>query len=73
MKTINVSDVLELTPVERIQLAEDIWDSVAAAPDAVLLTAAQKEELDRRLTAYRQNPDAGSPWAEVKRRILTRR
>jgi len=73
MKTINVSDVLDLTPVERIQLAEDIWDSVAAAPDAVLLTAAQKKELDRRLTAYRQNPDAGSPWAEVKQRILARR
>jgi putative addiction module component (TIGR02574 family) len=73
MKPIQVSDVLELTPAERIQLVEDIWDSVVAVPEALPLTPAQKKELDRRLAAYRQNPDAGSPWAEVKTRMLARR
>lgn len=73
MKPIRVSDVLELTPAERIQLAEDIWDSVVAAPEALRLTPSQKKELDRRLVAYRQKPRAGSPWADVKKRILARR
>lgn len=73
MKPIQVSDVLELSPAERIQLAEDIWDSVVAAPEALALTPAQKKELDRRLAAYRRNPDAGSPWADVKKRILSRK
>jgi putative addiction module component (TIGR02574 family) len=72
MKTISVTDVLELTPTERVQLAEDIWDSVAEVPEALPLTSAQKTELDRRLAAYRQNPSAGSPWSDVKRRILAR-
>jgi len=28
-----------------------------------------REELDRRLTAYQENPESGAPWQEVKRRI----
>jgi hypothetical protein len=36
------------------------------------LTRAQELELDRRLDAYRENPAAGSPWPEVRARILNR-
>lgn len=31
-----------------------------------------KEELEERLADYHANPDAGSPWQEVKLRILAR-
>jgi putative addiction module component (TIGR02574 family) len=61
-----LSDILQLTIAERIQLAEDIWDSVAAFPDAIPLTDAQKEELDRRLQAYAENPSEGISWDELK-------
>jgi len=64
-----LSDILRLTIAERIQLAEDIWDSVAAFPEAIPLTDAQKEELDRRLEAYAQNPDEGISWAELKDKL----
>lgn len=30
----------------------------------------QKAELDKRLDSYYENPEAGSPWHEVKKRIL---
>ena len=66
---VSMVDVLELSVAERIQLVGDIWDSVAAVPDAVPLTEAQREELDRRLDAYHRNPAAGSPWEEVRERI----
>ena len=56
-----------------IQLAEDIWDTIAEVPDEVRLTAEQKAELDRRLNAYHQNPDEGSPWEMVRERIRSRR
>ncbi len=65
-------DILELSVAERIQMVEDIWDSIAAVPEAVPLSDEQKKELDRRLEAYHLNPDAGSPWSEVKERILRR-
>ena len=64
-----LSEILQLTIAERIQLAEDIWDSVAAFPEAIPLTDAQKEELDRRLQAYAQNPNEGISWDELKDKL----
>ena len=69
MEKITISDLLELSISERIQLVADLWDSIATVPEAVSLTEPQKEELDRRLDAYHKNPDAGSPWESVKERI----
>ena len=59
--SIATSDILELSISERIQLVEDIWDSVAEAPEAIPLTEDEKVELDRRLDAYHQDPNEGSP------------
>jgi putative addiction module component (TIGR02574 family) len=67
-----VADIIELSVAERIQAVEDIWDSIAAVPEAVPLTEYQKAELDRRLEAYHRNPDAGAPWAKVRERIRNR-
>jgi putative addiction module component (TIGR02574 family) len=67
------ADVLSLSIPERIQLVEDIWDSIAEVPEAVGLTDEQKAELDRRLDAYYQNPDEGAPWWLVRERIRSRR
>jgi putative addiction module component (TIGR02574 family) len=50
-------------------MVEDIWDSIAAVPEAVPLSEDQKKELDRRLEAYHLKPDAGSPWIEVRERL----
>jgi putative addiction module component (TIGR02574 family) len=61
-----------LTPAERLELAQDLWDSVDQASDTSVLplTDEQRAELDRRLEELSENPDAGSPWPEVKSRIL---
>ena len=37
---------MALTVSERIQLVEDIWDSVAEVPESIALTDEQKAELD---------------------------
>ena len=63
-----LSDILRLSVAERIQLAEDIWDSIAAAPEAVPVTDEQKRELDRRLQAHARNPDESISWDELKRK-----
>lgn len=64
-----ISEILQLSIAERIQLAEDIWDSIAAVPEAVPLTEEQKQELDRRLRAYAQNPSEGIPWDELREKV----
>jgi putative addiction module component (TIGR02574 family) len=73
MSTFTKANVLSLSVPERIQLVEDIWDTVAEVPEQVELTDEQKAEIDRRLDAYHQNPDEGSPWAVVRERIRNSR
>ena len=69
MNNTAVADILELSIPERIQVVEDIWDSISAVPESVLLSEEQKIELDRRLQAYHKNPNAGSPWAVIRERL----
>ena len=54
---------------ERILLVEQIWDGIAAEPEAIEVTQAQRDELDRRLAAFDADPAAGSSWQDVKQRI----
>ncbi|HEY3416146.1 MAG TPA: addiction module protein [Armatimonadota bacterium] len=72
MAKVKLTDVLEMPVAERILLVEDIWDSIAAIPEAVPLTDAQREELDRRLEDYHTHHTAGVPWDEVKAGIRKR-
>ena len=62
----------ELTVAERIQLAEDLWDSVAADTGDLPLTDAQKDELELRLADFERDPGAGESW-EVVRECIQRR
>jgi len=66
---IQLSDILALSVSERIRLTQEIWDSIAAVPDSVALSQSDREELDRRLAAYHQDPRVGSPWPEVRKRL----
>lgn len=67
--TFPLAEILRLSVDERIQLAQDIWDSIAAVPEAISLTDAQRAELDRRLSAYEENPDEGIPWDEFRKQL----
>lgn len=72
MKKITATDSLTLSIPERIQLVEDIWDTIAAEAEAIELTEDEKRIIDERLEAYHRNPDLGSPWEDVYKRILGR-
>jgi putative addiction module component (TIGR02574 family) len=73
MSKFSAADVLQLPVPERLQLVEDIWNSIADAPDALELTAEDKLLLDQRLEERRRNPGVGSPWEEVYARITSRK
>jgi putative addiction module component (TIGR02574 family) len=64
-------DFSKLSVAERIQLAEDLWDSIPESAD-IPLTDAQKAELDRRLEDLDQHPEAGEPWEVVRARLYGR-
>jgi len=62
-------ELLRLTTAERIQVAQDLWDSVAEDPTALSLSDSQRTVLDERLAAYEADPQAGSTWDEVRERV----
>lgn len=66
------ADIVKLDPAERLDLLEQLWDSLAVTPDALPLTSAQREELDRRLDALDAEGPSGIPWDEVMQRIRSR-
>ena len=57
--------LLELPIDTRIQLVEDLWDSIAADQNALPLTGEQRAELDRRIDAYALDRNPGRPAHEV--------
>ncbi len=65
-------DIGKLSVAERIQLAEDLWDSVAADTGDFQLSDAQVAELDRRCDDLERDPEAGEPWHVVRARIEKR-
>ena len=73
IKKPTATDLLNLSIPERIQLVEDLWDTVAAEADSVELTEEEKKVIDERLEAYHRNPELGSPWEDVSKRITDRK
>ena len=73
MKRITISDLMHLGTTERIQLVQDLWDSIAAetadTPDRLPITEAQRQEIARRSEAHRRNPGEAIPLDEALDRI----
>ena len=69
-------DIERLSPDERLELLEELWDSLRKEPSSVPLTQAQQEELDRRLDDLEADIEKGAPlgipWDEVLQRIRNR-
>jgi putative addiction module component (TIGR02574 family) len=67
---VTYSEILELPPAERLQLLEAIWDSLTSVPEAIPVSQEIRDELDRRLESYYENPDSARPWKEIKEKLF---
>jgi len=65
-------DIASLSFEERLRLLDELWDSLSRTPEAIPLTSAQREELDRRLDELDRQGPVGIPWEDVLRRIRER-
>jgi len=70
-------DISTLTVEQRLELLDEIWESLYETPQAIPLTEAQREELDRRIEEFDNEgplgaPRAGAPLDEVLEHIRTR-
>jgi len=68
-----IGNLREIPITERIQLVEDLWDSIADDQDALSLSDTQREELDRRLDAYEvdglRGRKASDAMADIRKRL----
>jgi putative addiction module component (TIGR02574 family) len=58
-------DVAELSRDEKLELLDRLWASLGQDPEALPLTSAQKDELDRRLDELEVEGPTGVSWDEV--------
>jgi len=68
--TTALRELESLSVSERVQIVEDLWDSIARSNADIPLPQWQKDELDRRKRNYLQNPDSGLTWDQVKQDVL---
>jgi putative addiction module component (TIGR02574 family) len=64
--------IFDLSPAEKLQLVEDLWDDLAGTPEAVPVHDWQKMELARRKANLQQNHASGLSWEQVKQRVRAR-
>lgn len=65
-------ELFKLSAAERLELIEELWESLGEDDAALALTEEQREDLERRLAEADADPTGGSPWEEVRERIRHR-
>ena len=68
----STDSLFDLTPPEKLQLVEDLWDDLAATPNDVPIHDWQKDELERRKANLLSKPSSGVSWQDVKSRLRSR-
>jgi putative addiction module component (TIGR02574 family) len=68
--TIALEQIRQMPVGQRIQLVEDIWDTMVADDADFPLSGEQLSELDKRRAEMIADPSIGIPWNEAKARLL---
>ncbi|MCW1887038.1 addiction module protein [Luteolibacter flavescens] len=61
-----------MSRAERIELVEDLWDSLADEKTTEDVSAEKKKELADRRTRFQANPESGLSWDSVKKLARSR-
>ena len=70
MNAVLATEISRLTPGEKLQLVEELWDEIAASEDQLPIPDWHRSVLNEDQARYEANPTEGSPWPEVKARLL---
>jgi putative addiction module component (TIGR02574 family) len=70
MKASLAAEIQRLTPAEKLELVQQLWDDIAASSDETPISQWHLDELNRRLDS--ESADQGRPWSEVRDEILHR-
>jgi putative addiction module component (TIGR02574 family) len=63
---VEFASLLQLGRAERLQLVEDLWESLAKEDAGLPVSEWKQKELQRRKERFLQNSDSGFTWDQVK-------
>jgi putative addiction module component (TIGR02574 family) len=63
----------QMSIADRLSLVQEIWDSIAAAPEEIPLTEEEKRLLDRRRAELDANPGNVLTWEQIKEHVRGRK
>lgn len=66
-----LQQLMHLSPAERVEIAQELWDSVEEV-DLPPLTPLQIEELDRRIAEHERDPSTAIPLEKFKEKMRAR-
>jgi putative addiction module component (TIGR02574 family) len=64
--------LFQLGRAERLQLVEDLWESIAQEQPPLPVAEWKIEELERRRAEFLKDPTSGRTWEQVKARARAR-
>jgi len=65
-----LAPIFQLSRAEKLQLMEDLWDSMAQEESQQPLAQWKIDELNRRKGAFQKDPSTALSWEQVKASIL---
>lgn len=66
-------ELLSLSTAEKIELVEELWESIPEDDEALALTSEQRIDLAQRLAEADADPDGGTPWEAVREQVRQRK
>jgi len=73
MKYPTKAELLELSKDERLQLLDDVWETLERERDSEPVPEWHKRIIDERLRELEENPEEGIPVEEVMAQVRMRR
>ena len=71
-------ELMQLSPAERLDIAERLWESVDPndpdiIDDIAPLSEEQMQEVRKRIAEHERDPSSAIPWEEVREWLWSRR
>jgi len=67
--SIDISQLLQLPVGERLEIVQELWESIVLGEEPIPVFRWQKEELAKRKENHLRNPEAASSWDEALKRL----
>jgi putative addiction module component (TIGR02574 family) len=70
-QTLSIPPGFDELPIdEKVEYVEALWDRIAAAPQELSVPGWHRQILRDRLADYRNHPNAGRSWRDVRDELL---